>query len=41
MLGRSGKGPAMALDTNTFIIVLIAVTVAMGFVAWAMYKKIS
>jgi hypothetical protein len=31
----------MALDTNTFLIVLAAAVVVMGFVVWVMFKKVS
>jgi len=31
----------MALDTNTFLIVLAAAIIAVAFVVWAMFKKIS
>jgi hypothetical protein len=31
----------MALDTNTFLIVLAAAVVAVGCVGWVMYKKAS
>jgi hypothetical protein len=31
----------MALDTNTFLIVFVAVVVVMGFVVWAIFKKAS
>jgi hypothetical protein len=31
----------MALDTNTFLIVLAAAVVVMGFVVWIMFKKTS
>ena len=31
----------MALDTNTFLIVLAAAIVVMGFVVWIMFKKAS
>jgi len=31
----------MALDTNTFLIVLTAAVVVMGFVAWVILKKAS
>ena len=29
----------MALDTNTFMIVLAAAIIVMGIVAWVMFKK--
>ena len=29
----------MALDTNTFLIVLAAAIIVMAFVVWAMFKK--
>src|SRR5262245_65289574 len=35
------KGGTMALDTNTFLIVLAAAVIVMGFVVWAMFKKVS
>jgi hypothetical protein len=31
----------MALDTNTFLIVLAAAIIVMAFVVWAMFKKVS
>jgi hypothetical protein len=31
----------MALGTNTFLIVAALSLVAMGFVVWVMYKKVS
>lgn len=31
----------MALDTQTFLIVLAVVVVAMGLAVWIMYKKVS
>ena len=31
----------MALDTNTFLIVMAAAIIVMGFVIWAMFKKVS
>lgn len=31
----------MALDTQTFLIVLAVVIVAMGLAVWFMYKKVS
>ena len=31
----------MALDTQTFLIVLAGVVVAMGLAGWFMYKKVS
>jgi hypothetical protein len=33
------KGRPMALDTNTFLIVLAAAVVVIGFVVWVMFKK--
>jgi hypothetical protein len=35
------KGRSMALDTNTFLIVLAAAVIVMGFVVWMMFKKTS
>ena len=35
----SGKGRWMALDTNTFLMVLVAAIVVMGVVIWVMLKK--
>jgi hypothetical protein len=35
------NGRPMALDTNTFLIVLAAAVVVMGFVVWVMFKKAS
>jgi len=31
----------MALDTNTFLIILVAAVMVMGFVVWVMFKKVS
>jgi hypothetical protein len=31
----------MALDTNTFLIVLAAAIIVVAFVVWAMFKKVS
>ena len=31
----------MALDTNTFLIVLAAAIILVAFVVWAMFKKVS
>jgi hypothetical protein len=36
-----GKGRSMALDTNTFLMVLAAAIIVMGVVVWAMFKKAS
>ena len=33
------KGRWMALDTNTFLMVLVAAIVVMGVVIWVMLKK--
>jgi hypothetical protein len=41
MLRAPEKGRPMALDTNTFLIVLAAAIVVIGFVAWVMLKKVS
>jgi len=30
----------MALDTNTFLIVLAAAIIVMGIVVWVMFKKV-
>jgi hypothetical protein len=38
--GGRKEGP-MALDTNTFLIVMAAAIIVMGFVIWAMFKKVS
>jgi hypothetical protein len=35
------KGRSMALDTNTFLMVLAAAIMVMGVVVWAMFKKVS
>jgi len=35
------KGRPIALDNNTFLIVLAAAIVVMGFVVWVMFKKAS
>ena len=31
----------MALDTNTFLIILAAAVMVMGLVVWVMFKKVS
>ena len=35
------KGASMALDINTFLIVMAAAIVGIGFAVWIMYKKVS
>jgi hypothetical protein len=39
--GPGKKGAPMALDTNTFLMVLAAAIMVMGVVVWAMFKKAS
>ena len=41
MVRGATKGGPMALDTNTFLIVLAAAIIATAVVVWAMFKKIS
>ena len=41
LCGAPKKGAPMALDTNTFLIVLAAGIIVMAFVVWAMFKKVS
>jgi hypothetical protein len=41
MVRGAKKRDPMALDTNTFLIVLAAGIIVMGFVVWAMFKKVS
>jgi hypothetical protein len=36
-----GNGRSMALDANTFLMVLVAAIVVMGIVVWVMFKKAS
>jgi len=38
---REEKGRSMALDTNTFLMVLAAAIIVMGVAVWAMFKKAS
>jgi hypothetical protein len=40
MLRPATNGYPMALDTQTFLIVLAGAVVAMGLVVWVMYKKV-
>jgi len=35
------KGRTIALDANTFLIILAAAVMVMGFVVWVMFKKVS
>jgi len=37
--GGPEKGRSMALDTNTFLMVLAAAIIVMGIVVWVMFKK--
>jgi hypothetical protein len=39
--GGPGKGRCMALETNTFLMILAASIMAMGIVVWVMFKKAS
>jgi len=41
LYGWGKKGRTMALDTNTFLIILVAAVMVMGFVVWVMFKKVS
>lgn len=41
MLRTAAKGRPMALDTQTFLMILAGAVVAMGVVVWIMYKKVS
>ena len=41
LYGWGKKGRTMALDTNTFLIILVAAVMVMGFVVWVMIKKVS
>ena len=41
LYARGKKERSMALSTNVFLIVAAASVVAMGFVVWVMYKKVS
>ena len=40
MLRTAAKGLLVALDTQTFLLVLAGAIVAMGVVVWVMYKKV-
>ena len=35
------KGRSMALDANTFLMILAAAIMVMGIVVWVMFKKVS
>jgi hypothetical protein len=41
LYARGKRERSMALSTNTFLIVAALSLVAIGFVAWVMYKKVS